>query len=630
MNALDLSEPIHLIDGDYDYVEHRNPFIRLRKTADGTYVDLNMAELARRQIGVARAFPTSPRTFDRLSKEQVTATVQWAEHITELLTGIHPDQAAPRAEYDPATTTLNDRVQTKILELKKCGVATSRATIMRKIKRFREQGSAGIIDRRLVRKDGPLDLLHPDVRDALCTVIANQAKVSTGTKSRLIVQTHAELLKRFGGDAPAMPPESSMYRYIKALTHGAHTTGSAKTRQSLANRPRRTFALNTQVLPGAEVQVDSTPMDILVRTATGELARPILTIMFDVATRSILASTLRLEATKGIDHVALLAQALTPHQNRPDRSKFRQLVQDASPQCALLPDEERSALETTRPFVYPRRIMMDNGKDYASTVFLAAAEDFHIDVTFSAPHTPTDKGHVERMFGTISSLFTQHLPGYVGRSPEFRGYQVEKEDLLSVFALYELFDDWVLKVWQNRPHGGLRDRVNPGVKISPNQAYAAATQVSATLLLPITTDRYIGLLQSEYRTITSTGIAFNNRQYDSPELHPLRHTKSNIPDKNGAWEIKVDPYQPLAVWVLSPDGKWIECRVRTDDAALLPYLTSGESPEQPDDRNNMATINAALSGTPMHLPLTEEADAPGDYDGANDEAEINVFNPDED
>ncbi|WP_166791006.1 Mu transposase C-terminal domain-containing protein [Cryobacterium glucosi] len=629
MNALNLAEPIHLIDGDYDFVEHQNPFIRLRKTSDGTYIDLNMAELARRRIG-AHAFPTEPRTFDRLDKAQVTATAQWAEHVEELLTGVHPGHDTPRPEYDPASTTLNDRVQAKILELESAGIATSRATIMRKIKRFREQGSAGIIDRRLVRHDGPLDFLHPDVKDALCTVIANQATVSTGTKSRLIVQTHAELLKRFGAQAPAMPPESSMYRYIKTLTQGLHTTGSANTRQSLANRPRRTFALNTQVLPGAEVQVDSTPMDIFVRTASGKLTRPILTVMFDVATRSILACTLRLEATKGIDHVALLAQALTPHQNRPNRAVFRQLVQDGSPQCTLLREEERSALESTRPFVYPRRIMMDNGKDYTSTVFQAAAEEFHIDVTYSAPHTPTDKGHVERMFGSINTLFTQYLPGYVGRSPEFRGYNVEKEDLLSVFALYELFDDWVLKVWQNRPHSGLRDRMNPNIKISPNQAYAAATQVSSTLLLPITTDGYIRLLQSEYRAITSTGIAYNNRQYDSEELHPLRNSKSNVPGKKGAWEIKVDPYQPLAIWVRSAQGKWIECRTRNEDAVLLPHLTSSEPEGQAEERNNMAVINAALSGTPMHLPLTEETDPADNPESADEGTEISIFNPEED
>ncbi|MEA9999126.1 hypothetical protein QN367_08445 [Cryobacterium sp. RTS3] len=312
MLTLDTSAPIQLVDGEYVVIEQKNPYVRLRRTADGTTVDMHLTELQRKQVGAGTIPLFEPRAFDRLTTKASTKTMQWVSHIEELVTGCQPGQSSPRPEYDPSCTTLNQRVAAKTSELKGLGLSASRATIMRRIKAYREQGMAGVIDRRIVRHDGPLDHLNEDVRDALCTVIAAQTFRSTGTKSRLIIETQAELLRQFGKDAPALPATSSMYRYIAALTKGKHTTGSAKTRRSLANRPNRAFGYTSRTLPGAEVQVDSTPMDIFVLTPSGKVERPTLTIMVDVATRSILASTIRLEATKGIDHVLLLHASRKP------------------------------------------------------------------------------------------------------------------------------------------------------------------------------------------------------------------------------------------------------------------------------------------------------------------------------
>lgn len=634
MLTLDASAPIQLIDGEYIVIETRNPYVRLRRTADGATVDMHLTELQRKQVGVGTSPSCEPRTFDRLTSSDSTRTMQWVSHIQELVTGCQPGQLSPQLRYDPSCTTLNERVSSKTAELKALGFSASRATIMRKIKAYREQGMAGVIDRRIIRHDGPLDHLNEDVRDALCTVIAAQTFRSTGTKSRLIIETHAELLRRFGSDAPALPATSSMYRYIDALTQGKHTTGSAKTRRSLANRPSRAFGYTARTLPGAEVQVDSTPMDILVLTPSGKVERPTLTIMLDVATRSLLASTIRLEATKGIDHVLLLAQALTPAANRPDSTAYRRMIQDTTPQAVFLDAGERSALEMTRPFIYPRRIMMDNGRDYVSNVFLAAAEKFGIDVTFSAPRTPTDKAHVERMFSSINSLFTQRLPGYLGRSPEFRGEEVEKENLLSVHALYELFDDWTLNVWQNRPHDGLRDRVEPSVRLSPNQVYASASELTSTLHLPLSPDLYVSLLPSAYRTIKSTGVAYRSRIYDSAELNALRNTKSKDPGKKGKWEVKVDPYRPLVVWVRSPKDAWIECRARDTDSHLESHAADVNSTYLPSDRSVVAAVNAARTGTPAHdidadIPELQTRQTTFDVSDA-DGSEFDTFDPDKD
>jgi len=395
-----------------------------------------------------------------------------------------------------------------------------------------------------------------------------------------------------------------MYRYVDALTKGKHTTGSARTRRSAGERPDLTTRKNVQTLPGAEVQVDSTPLDVFVRLPNGETARPTVSLMVDVATRSIIAATVRLTATKSIDHVVLLAQALTPDVNRAPRNSYRALIRAQFPSAKLATDEERAEMELQRPFIYPRRIMMDNGQDYRGSTFMAALERFGIDVTLSPPHTPTAKAIVERTWLSINTLFCQHLPGYAAGGVEFRGLGITSDTLLSVEALSELLDDWILGVWQNRPHSSLRNPIHPELTYSPNQMLAAAAEVTSTLVLPLSPDDYIGLLESSYRSISFVGIKLRNRTYDSPELHPFRNTASARADKKGLWEVKSDPYNPYYVWVRSPKGDWIQCLDR--EAALLSqpfYENVMQAPPVETDRERAARDDAARHGVPMHLAL---------------------------
>ncbi|GAB3123318.1 DDE-type integrase/transposase/recombinase [Glaciibacter psychrotolerans] len=632
MPTLDTNAPILLDDGEHVVVQCQNPFVRLRRTADGEMFDLNFTELARRQVGIPATIPIQARALDALSPAAAGSVNEWLRNVVEVLTGCTFD-GTPLAGYDPSTISQNQRVEMRISELVAAGKSVSRATFMRKIKAYREHGAAALIDGRSIRQGGPFDMLNTDVFDALCTVIANQTSRSTGTKSRLIIETRALLIKQFGSNAPVVPPPASMYRYIDTLTKGKHTTGSASTRRSLADRPQRQFGFNFQALAGAEVQVDSTPMDILVKSPSGEIVRPVLTIMLDVATRSILASSLRMEATKGTDHVTLLAEALVPPANRPDLTLFRRMLQDRTPGHRFLDADERRALESKRPYIYPRRIMMDNGKDYISSTFLAAAAQFGIDITTSAPRTPVHKAMVERMFGSINSLFTQHLPGYVGRSPEFRGNKVEEEPLLHIFALRELFDDWVLKNWQNRPHSSLRDPLSPTVLLTPNQMCAQASELTSTLHLPLTEDDFITLLPTSFRTIRSTGIEFNSRVYDSRKLDDYRGKKSNDRAHKGFWEVKSDPYRPLQLWVRSPEHKWIACRARDEEVLLAPHTAGAFIGRRNTDREDVAIMDSLRVGVPMHgsfeddAPTEETIDTPSTPSST---ASFDTFNPDED
>ena len=57
------------------------------------------------------------------------------------------------------------------------------------------------------------------------------------------------------------------------------------------------------------------------------------------------------------------------------------------------------------------------------------------------PYAPTAKGIVERTFGSINSLWRQHLPGYTGSDVTRRGRDAEREACLTLAQLQDLLDE---------------------------------------------------------------------------------------------------------------------------------------------------------------------------------------------
>ena len=633
MTRLDITTTIHLDDGEYTFIEQRGALVKLRSSATGSYVTMHLAEVSQRVVGLEPNVFADARLLDSLSDKQQTRTLDIADHLREIITGSNPNLTRPHPQFDPNTTTQEQRVAAKLAELEATNLKMVRSTLMRKLAAFKKAGDTAIIDKRALSGKVTPAQQRVQIIEALCEVIAAQRGESTGTAQRLIHLTGVELRLQHGADAPELPSDRSMYRLIDVYTSNKHTTGSAKTRRSLADRPDHPFAKNTRTLPGAEVQLDSTPLDILVKVPGSSLQRPTLTIMIDVATRSILAYSFRLVAAKSVDHVGLIAQALTPIQNQPDRTRFREMVQLQNPGCVLLGRDELARLALHSPFIYPRTLVIDNGKDFKSTPTIRAADAFHMRVIFSPPRTPTTKSIVERMFATIKDMFAQYQPGFTGGSVEFRGEEIEKrKDLLDVYALQELFHDWVLNVWQNRPHSSLRDPLHPGVHFSPNQMAAAAASVVGGIDIPLTRDDFIALLPSQRRTLTPTGFRHANHFYDAPELHQYRGREQTM-------VIHTDPYNPATVWAKTADGTLIECPVRDWSASNSPFFAQlqpdvtelSKAERLAEKRAELALVGATLAGTPLHqIPTTTTpALPPTDFDENDDEdaGELYEFNP---
>jgi hypothetical protein len=142
-----------------------------------------------------------------------------------------------------------------------------------------------------------------------------------------------------------------------------------------------------------------------------------------------------------------------------------------------------------------------------------------------------DKPVIERTLGSVATLFAQHVAGYVGSGVERRGKNAEQAAAWSMAGLQALLDEWIVAVWQNRPHDGLRDPLAPGRALSPNERYAALIDVAGYVPVPLSPEDYIELLPASWRVINSYGVKIGLRTYDSGELNPYRRQHSGIEAK---------------------------------------------------------------------------------------------------
>jgi hypothetical protein len=314
----------------------------------------------------------------------------WEQHILEVLHGRRGDDDAggPRPEYDPAVQSLTRREQAKVAELNADGFAVTISTIRRHRLRYQAQGLFGLVDHRVARRTPVFGRVDEAVVEAMRTAIAETTDASSRTAGFVLWRTEQLLAAR--GDAVVLPSQRTLYRLFDKLAAGRHVTGSARTRRSLANRPDGPFSQVTVSAPGELMQIDSTPLDVLVLLDDGVVGRVELTGMIDVATRTVTAAVLR-PTTKAVDASVLLARTVTPEPMRPGWVDALRMSRSVLPHQRLLSIDERLEHAAARPVIVPETIVCDHGKVFVSHNFRASCR--FLGVNFQPAHegTPTDK-----------------------------------------------------------------------------------------------------------------------------------------------------------------------------------------------------------------------------------------------
>ena len=217
--------------------------------------------------------------LDGLPAEAAEEARWWERHLVEVVTGVPPDAGegtVPRPEYDPGSVTLTRREQAKAAELTAAGHPVTASAVAKRRRRYLEQGLAGMVDYRARRRMPPHGRAGAAVVAAMRKAIGEAAEDATKTAAFVFRRTR-EILAEDGGETGRLPSERTLYRLFARLEAGRHTTGSARTRRSLAARPEGPFGRVPAAAPGDVMQIDSTPLDVLVRLDNGVTGRVDLT-----------------------------------------------------------------------------------------------------------------------------------------------------------------------------------------------------------------------------------------------------------------------------------------------------------------------------------------------------------------
>ncbi|OBG88667.1 integrase [Mycobacterium sp. E802] len=532
-------------------------------------------------LGDDSFLPDSPDRLPKLDDAAVLDTLDDStrqralflhHHIVEVLTGVPPNDGlrenTPRPEYD-TRNRLGDRINAKLAELSAAGTPVGERTFRRHLSAYRSRGMAGLVDKRKTRERPLTGRVDLRVVALVESALASQADISTGGRDRVINQVRIEATKQ----GLPLPSRATMYRLLAAMESARHPFGQATTRRTQSNKPNRTWGRQAPSRPGELVEIDSTPLDVMVVNPDGSTGRVELTLALDIATRTALAAILRPAATKAVDAAVLLARALTPLPMQPAWAASLSFSRSMLPQGMIDGDAAVKAGIAAKPVIVPENITIDRGKVFVGNTFLSACERLQIGIVKAAPRTPTDKPHIERAFAAINSGFTQYLAGYVGQNVAHRGADPTAEAEWTLAELQNLLDLWLIGVWQNRPHSGLRHPAMPRKTLTPNEAYAALVGIAPGINVTLTTDDYIGLLPLEWRSIQPYGINFAGLHYDSVDLHEYRGMSSGLPEPAaGRWEIRYDPYRMNTIFVRDHKrGRWIHADWTMTKQALAPF-----------------------------------------------------------
>lgn len=519
--------------------------------------------------------PQEPETLpdlsvlDRLDEHQRKEVQRWKEHVQEVLTGrpLHARDGrfTPRPGYDPATTTRSARYALKATELAAAGLTGSVTTVQRKCLAYEKEGILGLIDQRWLRTSSR----YGRCDERLVKLVLQEQTPggeSAGTLSRLRRRVRIALRRAYPDEFDALwPSRSTFYELLQRLGISLVSEEKAVRRdgpgEELVDGPFRPAVVS---LLGERVQIDSTGLDVIARGDDGRPVNVELTYGIDNLTRCLPAGMIVPKrpgrrrgpgsrrrggrGTKALDASLLLAQMMAPLPTRPGWSPLARAENSDLPFTEMLARDPRMAGAAARPVIRPKTVVVDNAKIFKAGQFKDACETLGIEVEPARERTAEDKAIIERTNRSIKSGFSQFVAGYTGNRLDRRGKNVERERLLSLNELQDLWHEWVVTEWQTTRHEGLRSPFLPAMVLTPNQMYAAAVAAEGAPQ-PASPKENRKLLLRAQRVVTRDGIKIDNRTYVSSRIGDFRHRHTGIKGQGQRWPIYYNPYVPQRVWL---------------------------------------------------------------------------------
>ncbi len=360
----------------------------------------------------------------------------------------------PKPEYDPQRTTLTQRRQAKVAELRALngqdaqalGLArVSERTLRRMAAELAEGGLAGLSDGRwtpILR--GHLSI-GPEVAEAIHAVHAeslHRSKISMRTKERMICQYVRE---KYG-------PEVVVPHYTTLMKVWKEWFGSGGARQRYARSAAAVETGTSRVVisrPGQVVVLDTTPPPV--KVLDDVFCEPIsvdLTLALDAYSHSLVAFRLTPGTDSSVDVAMLLRDVMLP---LPMRLGWGQDMEWPYPGVpAAVVAEFAGHPVAGRPFFAPETVTSDHGSVYKNHHMVQVARTLGVIVLPARVMRPTDKAACERAFGGFRSLLLELLLGYSGVDVADRGLDPEGDATWTLEGMERLLATWIVDQFTDR------------------------------------------------------------------------------------------------------------------------------------------------------------------------------------
>jgi putative transposase len=283
----------------------------------------------------------------------------------------------------------------------------SKSAVQRWVKRYREQGLAGLVT--TARKDKGKSRRLPEQAITLVEGLALQ------TPPRSAAAIHRQVVEIAKAQGWKPPSYERVRQIIKSLDPALVTLahqGAAAYREEfdLLYRREATHA-------NALWQADHTPLDVWLLDEAGKPAKPYLTAIEDDYSRMIVGYRLSFQSATALTTALTLRQAIW----RKDDPRWSA--------CGI-----------------PSVFYTDHGSDFTSKHMEQVAADICMELVFSEKGVPRGRGKVERFFRSVDQLFLQDVPGYAPK-----GYP-EAEATLTLPDFEQRFRTWLLEDYHYRVH----------------------------------------------------------------------------------------------------------------------------------------------------------------------------------
>ncbi len=481
------------------------------------------------------------------------AILRWFE------TGLRPEQSgdeAPDRCHDPALVhdrkTRVSAIAEVLAQRRSIEFASARKHVNRVLEKA-STGTAGLADPRMIE---PSKRRRDDQMESwIRAFLLDRTFQSTVTSMSIHVAFSAWLRREHQLEAPLL---RTFERDLKVVyARYPHLRRKTKSLASTAQAPKVTLQRRFAMRPGEYWFIDSTTSNVMLRDpyAPASKARQYrlsFTKVMDGATRYIVGRSLS-ENVNGFAAGLALADAFRAMVDERDSVVFNGRIYPKP--FVGLPHT------ISRWPIAPRRLVLDNGREFLNKYGMFTLERLGIDVEPQRVRDGRAKGALERHFGTNKTNFEQTQYNYLGGSIDERGRDATATVILTWHELLARDTEWT-ESYNVTEHGGLRAAT--GRRISPAQYWIELAQEHGITEMVAWRNEWIRFLPNQVVQLTPYGVTRKDMVFNAPIIRMLIDVDGAAP--SGQVRIFWDPNDLRQVYCFDPEGNAYEAPwVRRDE-----------------------------------------------------------------